>query len=69
MTNAHPYLTTEQEQQLLDIYRVLSDLARTCQVPTVSAAVRAALAPLHTALDGQDLDHDHYRHPDDTLAS
>ena len=52
----------------MDVYRVLSDLARTCQVPAVSASVRAALAPLHTALDGQDLEFDHYRRPDETLA-
>ncbi|WP_335936479.1 DUF6052 family protein [Streptomyces sp. PTD5-9] len=63
MTSAHSYLTTDQEQQLLSIYRELTDLARTCQVPAVSASVRAALAPLHTALDGQALDFDPYARP------
>ncbi|MEU1228929.1 DUF6052 family protein [Streptomyces sp. NPDC005828] len=56
-------LTPEQEQRLLESYRTLRDLAETCTVPAVFAALRGALAELRVALDGQAVDLDDYYRP------
>jgi hypothetical protein len=69
MTNANSPLTADQEQQLLDVYRALEDLALSCGEPAVSAAVKAALAELRTALDGQAVEFDYYREPAGVLAA
>jgi hypothetical protein len=55
-------LTPEQRDRLLQSYRALTDLAGTCRVPAVQAALRGALAELRVALDGQAVDlADYYR--------
>ncbi|WP_344954828.1 DUF6052 family protein [Actinomadura miaoliensis] len=53
-------LTDAQERQLLECYASLRELAGTCDVPSVVAAVRAALAELRVALYGQVMDFDFY---------
>ncbi|MFI9203869.1 DUF6052 family protein [Streptomyces sp. NPDC053048] len=53
-------LTPEQERVLLDAYTALGGLARSCEVPAVTAAVGAALAELRVALDGQAVDFDFF---------
>lgn len=58
------YLTAEQELQLIESYRTLGLLADTCRVPAVLAAVRASLAELRVALDGQAVEFDYYRDTD-----
>ncbi|MFI8326280.1 DUF6052 family protein [Streptomyces sp. NPDC085529] len=61
MTNVSS-LTPDQERCLLDSYTALTGLAETCQVPSVSAALRGALAELRVALDGQAVElEDYYR--------
>ncbi|MCY0942920.1 DUF6052 family protein [Streptomyces antarcticus] len=60
MTNAHSYLSTEQEAQLLGAYTDLRELASGCEVPAVRAAVNVALAELRTALDGQAVEFDYF---------
>ncbi|MEU1287192.1 DUF6052 family protein [Kitasatospora sp. NPDC005856] len=55
-------LSPEEEERLRDCYRVLHGLAASCQVPSVRAAARAAVAELHAALDGQALDFEYYSH-------
>jgi hypothetical protein len=55
-------LTGTEEQQLLECYATLHQLAETCDVPAVLAAVRVALAELHAALDGQALEFEYYSH-------
>jgi hypothetical protein len=48
-------LSAEEEQRLRRCYDDLKELAATCQVPSVRAAARAALAQVHAALNGQGL--------------
>jgi hypothetical protein len=48
-------LSAEEEQRLRRCYDDLKVLAATCQVPSVRAAARAALAQVHAALNGQGL--------------
>ncbi|NNJ08405.1 hypothetical protein HHX38_30465 [Streptomyces sp. PKU-MA01144] len=56
-------LTPEQEGRLLESYRTLTDLARTCRTPAVLAALRGALAELRVALDGSGVElEDYYSH-------
>ncbi|MFD3728496.1 DUF6052 family protein [Streptomyces sp. NPDC058671] len=62
-------LTPEQEHLLLESYRTLTDLAETCRVPAVSAALRGALAELRVALDGQAVDLEDYYRPLRTVAA
>jgi hypothetical protein len=60
MSEAGPRLTPDEEQRLLRCYADLKQLAAHCQVPSVRAAARAALAQVHTALNGQGLAYDLY---------
>ncbi|GAA3500040.1 hypothetical protein GCM10019016_071450 [Streptomyces prasinosporus] len=60
MTNAHSFLSAEQEARLLGAYAALKTVAAECRVPAVGAAVAAALVELRTALDGQDLEVDYF---------
>ncbi|MGW5051311.1 DUF6052 family protein [Actinokineospora sp. NPDC004072] len=53
-------LTAHEEQRLREAYAALHELAATCGVPGVRAAARAAVAEVHTALDGQALDFELY---------
>jgi Family of unknown function (DUF6052) len=53
-------LRPDEEERLLRSYQDLKELAANCEVPSVRAAARAALAQLHTALSGQGLAHDLY---------
>ena len=53
-------LTPREEQQLLECYATLHELAATCAVPAVRAAARAAVADVHVALDGQALEFEYY---------
>ncbi|MEU4065161.1 DUF6052 family protein [Streptomyces wedmorensis] len=62
MTNVS-LLTPEQERCLLDGYTTLTGLAETCRVPSVSAALRGALAELRVALDGQGVELEDYYRP------
>ncbi|MFD4660059.1 DUF6052 family protein [Kitasatospora sp. NPDC058444] len=55
-------LSPEEEQRLRDCYDALHRLAASCQVPSVRAAARAAVAELHAALDGQALEFEYYSH-------
>lgn len=55
-------LTRREQQQLRECYTALHELAATCQVPAVRAAARAAVAEVHTALDGQGMDFEMYTH-------
>lgn len=55
-------LTLREQQQLRECYAALHELAATCEVPAVRAAARAAVAEVHTALDGQALDFEMYTH-------
>ena len=55
MSEPGPRLTADQELRLRRSYEDLRDLAANCQVPSVRAAARAALAQLHAALSGQGL--------------
>ncbi len=68
MTNAAGELTEYQRRQLLGCYGTLHELASTCEAPGVRAAVRAAVAEIHAALDGQALEFAlysrHHRHDD-----
>ncbi|MEE1736284.1 DUF6052 family protein [Streptomyces sp. BE147] len=64
----HEYLTAEQEIHLLESYRTLGYLAENCRVPSVLAAVRASLAELRIALDGQAVEFDYYRNTDRALS-
>ncbi|MEE1791163.1 DUF6052 family protein [Streptomyces sp. BE308] len=61
------YLTAEQELHLMESYRTLGYLADNCRVPAVLAAVRASLAELRIALDGQAVEFDYYRNTDRVL--
>jgi Family of unknown function (DUF6052) len=45
---------------LLRCYEDLKELATTCQVPSVQAAARAALAQVFTAVNGQGLGYELY---------
>ncbi|MFJ3906170.1 DUF6052 family protein [Streptomyces sp. NPDC090025] len=56
-------LTPEQRDGLLETYHDLLDLAETCRVPAVSAALRGALAELRVALDGQGVELEDYYRP------
>ncbi|MGR6975140.1 DUF6052 family protein [Streptomyces cynarae] len=56
-------LTPDQRHRLLESYRALSDLHGTCRVPAVQAALRAALAELRVALDGQAVELEDYYRP------
>jgi hypothetical protein len=62
MTNARGELTDIEQRQLKDAYRTLRQLAETVEVPGVQAAVRLAVADLHSALEGQALEFDFYTH-------
>ena len=53
-------LRPDEEERLLRSYRDLRELAASCEVPSVRAAARAALAQLHTALSGQGLGYELY---------
>jgi hypothetical protein len=53
-------LRPDEEERLLRSYQDLKELAANCEVPSVRAAARAALAQLHTALSGQGLGHEFY---------
>ncbi|MEU2282408.1 DUF6052 family protein [Streptomyces sp. NPDC013178] len=69
MTNEYSPLTAEQEIHLIESYRTLTHLAETVQVPAVLASVRACLAELRIALDGQAVDFDYYRTSARTLVA
>lgn len=60
MSAPGPRLRPEEEERLRRSYEDLKELATTCQVPSVRAAARAALAQLHTALSGQGLGYELY---------
>lgn len=62
MTNARGDLTDIELRQLKDVYRTLHQLAETVEAPGVLAAVRLAVADLHSALEGQALEFDFYTH-------
>jgi hypothetical protein len=53
-------LRPDEEERLLRSYQDLKELAANCEVASVRAAARAALAQLHTALSGQGLGYDLY---------
>lgn len=53
-------LTAHEERQLREVYATLHELAATCSVPAVRTAARAAVAEVHTALDGQALEFELY---------
>jgi hypothetical protein len=60
MTSDDPFrLSAEQIERLRRCYQDLKELAR-CQIPSVRAAARVAVAELHAALSGQGLDYEHY---------
>jgi Family of unknown function (DUF6052) len=60
MSEPGPRLSPEEEQRLRRCYEDLRELAARCQVPSVRAAARAALAQVHTALSGQGLGYELY---------
>ncbi|WP_220503606.1 DUF6052 family protein [Microbispora sp. H13382] len=60
--NAPGELSPKQERQLRECYATLHELADSCDVPSVAAAARVAVAELHAALDGQALDFEFYSH-------
>ena len=62
MTNARGELTDLEQRQLKEAYRLLQQLAETVDVPGVQAAVRLAVADLHSALEGQALEFEFYTH-------
>lgn len=62
MTNVRGELTDIEARQLRDVYRTLQQLAATVEAPGVLAAVRLAVADLHSALEGQALEFEFYTH-------
>jgi uncharacterized protein DUF6052 len=56
MTNGRAELSVEQERRLVECYGALRELADTCTVPAVRAAVTVALTELDVALEGQDIE-------------
>jgi hypothetical protein len=60
MSEAGPRLSPDEEERLRRAYQDLKELAIHCQVPSVRAAARAALAQLHTALSGEGLGYELY---------
>lgn len=56
---ARPELSTDERRALERVYEDLMTLASS-EVPSVSAAARAALAQVATALNGQGLEYDLY---------
>jgi hypothetical protein len=60
MSEAGPRLTPDEEQRLRRCYEDLKQLALHCQVPSVRAAARTALAQVYTALSGQGLAYEFY---------
>lgn len=56
MTNGRAELSADQEEKLVGCYAILTELAYSCEVPSVAAAVRAALVELDVALEAQALD-------------
>ena len=60
MSEAGPRLTPDEEQRLRRCYEDLKQLAIHCQVPSVRAAARTALAQVYTALSGQGLAYEFY---------
>jgi hypothetical protein len=54
------YISAGHERRLLDCYAALRELAQYCEVPSVRAAARMALADLYPAVEGQLLDYDLY---------
>jgi hypothetical protein len=55
-------ISADHEAKLRRCYAVLKELAGECEVPSVRAAARMALAELFPALDGQALDFEFYSH-------
>ena len=55
-------ISERHEQQLLDCYLSLQELAAYCDVPAVRAAARLALAELYPAVEGQLIDFNLYSH-------
>lgn len=53
-------LSDEEKERLLRTYDDLAALARTCRVPAVRAAARAALAQVAQALNGEGLAYELY---------
>jgi hypothetical protein len=62
MSADRPMLSDEEVRALRRCYQDLKQLAASCQVPSVRAAVRVALAELHAALNGQGLEYELYSH-------
>jgi hypothetical protein len=60
MSAPGPRLRPDEEERLRRSYEDLRVLAADCQVPSVRAAARAALAQLHAALSGQGLGYELY---------
>lgn len=60
MSEPGPRLRPDEEDRLRRSYADLKELATNCQVPSVRAAARAALAQMHAALSGQGLGYDLY---------
>jgi hypothetical protein len=60
MSAQGPRLLPEEEERLRRAYEDLKSLATGCQVPSVRAAARLALAELHAALSGQGLGYELY---------
>jgi len=60
MSEQGPRLRPEEEERLRRSYEDLKELAANCEVPSVRAAARAALAQLHSALSGQGLAYELY---------
>ncbi|WP_412734513.1 DUF6052 family protein [Krasilnikovia sp. MM14-A1259] len=50
---------TAEERKLLDVYRLLRELAREAPTPCVAANVRAALAPIAIAVTDLGLSFEH----------
>jgi hypothetical protein len=60
MSEPGPRLRPEEEERLRRSYEDLKELAANCEVPSVRAAARAALAQLYTAVSGQGLGYELY---------
>ena len=60
MSEQGPRLRPDEEERLRRSYEDLKELATHCEVPSVRAAARSALAQLHTALSGQALGYELY---------
>ena len=60
MSEPGPRLRPDEEERLRRSYQDLRELAANCEVPSVRAAARAALAQLHSAMSGQGLAYELY---------